>query len=211
MPNDECVGATPITANQTFFDTTYATNEQTSSTSQPYRDQWFFWNATCSGLLKVLSRHPASIQVFPTCASTTTLIEIPYGGSGSTTVVMGTLLIFRAGINSHYAPLGLYDFNITCTAPLVNDKMEGAIPWPSPLGTFFNYSTEFATNNDGDPTMSCGYDIWYTWVATCTGEAWLTACGSMQYDTVPQVAIRAQSGPPLPLASSLHPARLRRL
>lgn len=205
LSNDECGGATPIPAGeQIFYDPTFATNQQVLDFQAPYRDQWFSWVASCTGVLKFRSSSQGGVAFMSNCA--TQLGVSRYSDAQQAQVVAGTQYFFRAGLSSYYHTLSSYYFNMSCLASPPNDKEAGAIPWPGTVGVYFNYSTE------GASTDTCYNDLWYTWTATCTGMARLTACGSEQYSYSPYIALQALSGPtPLPHPDPSSPGFPRQL
>lgn len=199
LPNDECAGGTAVSGDQIFFDPTFATNPQTVPFTDPYRDQWFTWVATCSGTMRIISKDAGTVAVLTSCATVANPLAVTrYGSLATTTVVSGTTYILRAGVYYTTAPMIQYHFNISCLPTPVNDKPANAIPWPGTVGVYFNYST------DGASTDSCDNDLWYNWTATCTGIARLTACGSNQYSLYPSYHIRAAGGTSSHLLLSAH-------
>lgn len=206
-PNDECTGATTITDGQTPFDLSRATNPQTSTFSQPYRDLWFSYTAPCTGAsltlpdlslistgsLTIKATYEANIIVHKgTCAAPTQIFSVNYGSTGNGAVVTGTTYFLRAGATS---PLSVFTgmppqhFNLSCTGAPANDKPRDGIPFPGSVGVPFNYTTNGATAD------RCTSDIFYNWTATCTGLARLTGCGVYNASAPQTLRLEAPSSP----------------
>lgn len=188
LPNDLCSGAIAAASEQTFYDTTLATNDQVVPIPSIFRDVWFTWVATCTGSMKIKGTSQSAQQVLPACDSTSPILSSTYGSLGTGPVVTGTTYYIKAGLPSYPTSVKAHHFNFSCSGAPPNDAISTALPWTAGLDTWFNYS------NDGASTTFCQSDIFYNWTATCTGMARLTTCGSGQFSTAPTYQIMATSG-----------------
>ena len=201
--NDDCDCATPILDGVTPFSTLGATTDGPLDANcqfdgQTYNDIWFIYEATCTGDLEVSTcgtvDYDSDLVVydgtdcnnlttlgcnddFSGCAAFSSLVTVP--------VVSGNSYLIRVG-GFLDGDVGSGDLSVTCTAAgLPNDNCADSIPISDGVTPF---STLGATT-DGPVDANCMFDgqtyhdIWFTYVALCSGELEVSTCGTADYDT----------------------------
>jgi len=208
-PNDECLGAIPIPNG-----TSGPFSTGGSTTSSPVwpcgagaNDVWFTYTATCTGtaLFSLCSGVPATfdttLQVFDgSCGSLTPLLcnddRCGLTSQGHLSVTSGTTYFIRVG--GWEGATGSFTITVSCWAPApaspVNDECSGAIALvdgvnDAPHSGGLGFNNFFATTSS--PAWPCGpgvNDTWYTYTATCTGNATFSSCfGTSTVDTTLEV------------------------
>jgi ABC-type uncharacterized transport system auxiliary subunit len=200
--NDECSGAILIGNGSIAFNTTLATTSgpslPASCTDSFVKDVWYRYTATCTGT-----------ATFTTCGATDsdTVLAVYSGSCGALSLAgcgdeddecdffgPSTVSIPVTAGASYYIRVGGYEGPVTgslvssCAAappPPANNECTGA----TLIGngsTAFN--TAFATTSGPGLPASCTdsfvKDVWYRYVATCSGTATFTTCGTTDSDTV---------------------------
>ncbi|MCA9242382.1 MAG: hypothetical protein KDA32_00395 [Phycisphaerales bacterium] len=207
LPNDNCANATAVGDGSFSGDTSTATNDGTascgSSTTTP--DVWFEYTApvtgdatatTCNGV----TAYDTVLSVLDSCGGTQIVCNdddcTGFSSLRSTvtwSITSGqTYLIRVSGFNGLTGAFQL-DISSTGTVGPVNDDCANAIAIG--IGAT-NFDTTGATTDGPDEPNAClnagdsnvGSDIWFSHVATCTGDLTVDLCGS-SYDT--RVAIYA--------------------
>ena len=222
-PNDDCATAAPV------FDGLNAGLSNVGSTTSGgvpaacvgiNSDVWFSYTASCTGTA-VFTTCPAGagtladtvVQVFDGTGGCGALVSVGCNddscglrSSVSVPVTSGTLYYVRIGDFGATSPAtGTFDLTITCCAgPAPNDECAGA----SPVVTGMNagLSNFCSTTSLGVPAACApiSADVWYSYVATCTGPVTFTTCpdtaGSLG-DTIIQVFdVTAGCGALVPVA-----------
>ncbi|MBL8899369.1 MAG: hypothetical protein JNM84_17160 [Planctomycetes bacterium] len=203
VPNDECVGATLLSGGlNPLLSSIGATPSQGawSCGTSVTADVWHVFRASCNGTLTI-----------DTCGAGTsfdTVLEIYEGSCGnlnllacnddscatgssvSATVVLGTNYYLRVGGN--LGASGSYDLDVDCngTTQVPNDECAGASTITN--GTHLGFTNANATTSS--PAWPCangGSDVWFRYVASCTGSATVETCSpGTNYDS----ALEAFSG-----------------
>ncbi|MCX5640613.1 MAG: hypothetical protein NT059_07365 [Planctomycetota bacterium] len=202
--NDECVTAQAVPANGAVltFDTRLATNSpqpmdplcDEGTGTGITRDVWYSWTPSV-GVARVSTCGTASfdtrLAAYDSCDGLTLACNDDYAGCNGFT---SRIDVLSDGHTPMRIRLGGYDSTGTGTVTFsvipqpVNDNCAGAITITNG-GTTFN--TDAATDSDPplDPLCDEGYglpfvkDVWYRYVATCSGQAVVSTCTSATFDT----------------------------
>src|SRR5262245_18015290 len=201
-PNNECATAAPVFAG---VNPGLSNAGATTSVGVPAAcvdinsDVWFSYTATCTGF-GTFSTCPAGagtlvdtvLQVFNGAGGCGALVPLGCNddacGNHSTVAVpvtSGTLYYVRVGAFGAGTPaFGTFDLSITCTGPPANDQCAGAIPAVTGLNP--PAARAGATTSLPWTCASGGSDVWYSYVASCTGATTFTLCspGATNFDTV---------------------------
>lgn len=161
LPNDECTGALPINDGWSSYDGTKATTPQTVVDYLPYRDQWFKYTATCTGLLTISLPLVTTIpysgnQVVRTQSecNTTSYVDIYSGETKKRQVVEGAVLYIAAGYATTSTFMNSSSFLfISCIAPPANDLKANA--------TRITGLGPFSVTNTDAKSHECMNDVWY--------------------------------------------------
>ncbi|MBK9386005.1 MAG: hypothetical protein IPN34_14430 [Planctomycetes bacterium] len=190
--NDECAGALAIVdgVNGPYNNST-ATNNPADlaftcgGTASAAKDLWFTYLATVSGtatfeLCNPLATFDTRMALYSGTCGALTLVQCNDDACSLQSRVSGNL---TAG-TTYYVRVAGYGggsgaFSIRAIS---QDSCEGAVTLVNgPNGPFSNVG---ATNSSpAFPCASGGADIWFRWVATCTGTATADLCAS-SFDTV---------------------------
>ncbi len=158
-------------------------------------DVWFTYTATCAGsvtfsMCGTLPTWDSVLAVYTGACGAQTQFACdddscpgaPAGGDVSiaTTPVVaaGTVLTVRVGgFTGSPVTAAAFEVLVTCTPPPPNDDCAGA----SPLADGFNGPFSNATATSGPTIAPCstsaGFrDLWYSYVATCTGPVTISTC-----------------------------------
>jgi hypothetical protein len=208
--NDECTNATVIGVGSTAFDTTNATNSPNSLPASCnegagvtiVKDVWYLLVAPCTGNLTVTTcgtagfdtKLAAYASACPGAATPVVGCSDNGAGCGSSTSSM----TFAATQNSIYyirlggaATGGAGTLNVSCTPiilPPANDECTNASLLP--VGTT-SFDTTAATDSPNSLPAGCNEgsgvtiakDVWYLFVAPCTGSLTISTCGTAGFDT----------------------------
>ncbi|HKB15099.1 MAG TPA: hypothetical protein VKF62_03490 [Planctomycetota bacterium] len=201
-PNNECATAAPVFAG---VNPGLSNAGATTSVGVPAAcvdinsDVWFSYTATCTGF-GTFSTCPAGagtlvdtvLQVFNGAGGCGALVPLGCNddacGNHSTVAVpvtSGTLYYVRVGAFGAGTPaFGTFDLTITCTGPPANDQCAGAIPAVTGLNP--PAASAGATITVPWTCATGGSDVWYSYVASCTGSTTFTFCspGATNFDTV---------------------------
>ncbi|MFO0874911.1 MAG: S8 family serine peptidase [Phycisphaerales bacterium] len=181
---------------------------------QIWKDVWFSWTATCGGYMTVSTCGTASFDtklavygpgIFGiTCPSTSffsgVLLACNDDFSGCSTnsskitiaVDQGTTYKIRAG--GYNGASGEASILVTCGIP--NDTCATALPIYD--GT--TYFSNIGAASDGPSIPSCntagydqiGADVWFSYVASCTGNLLISTCDDADFDT--KIALYGPNG-----------------
>lgn len=198
--NDECATAISITDGNTTFEPTHATDSYTALPNPIWRDSWFTYTATCTGvatirLVESSNSYPSFAVLNGSCTSATSLIGSTSGfAARNFAVSSGSTYIIRAGTFPHHPLLpaslvrsGTSDFrtptlspkfSLSCGPPAANDLKTGALRIPGE--GVFPYDT---TGSTASTTNFCAEDVWFVWAATCTGDLLITSCGLLPHNS----------------------------
>lgn len=194
--NDDCINARFLGDGGIVFDTTGASTDGPADCPGLEKDIWYCYQAECTGEVTFSlcgSSYDAQFAVYDSCdPATMSLLNCAIGGCTAPSIItvnasQGDVLKIRVGgLNGDS---GLGTLTISCVVPVpVNDECANAIPifdGDTPFNTL-GASTDglvhpaCAQGGDGGVTVN---DIWYTYVATCTGTLNLTTCNIADYDT----------------------------
>lgn len=201
--NNACENALPIFDGATEFDTFGASTDGPSEPAclffgddQVNQDIWFSYAATCTGILSVElceSAYDTKLSLNgpgASCAGSVLACNDDACGAGglrsalSAPVTGGVTYKLRIGGYGSESGPGLV--SVSCTGVPANDDCANSILVPDGVTPF---STTGATT-DGPPNPACLFfgddqvnqDIWFRYVATCTGPLSVELCGS-GYDT----------------------------
>lgn len=102
LVNDECTGAIPITDGNTTYEPARATDSYLPLPKPMFRDSWYTYTATCTGVatVKFLEINYSGVVVpYPNSCAATTYLSDPIIGLGSHNfpVTAGTSYLLRAG------------------------------------------------------------------------------------------------------------------
>lgn len=196
--NDHCNNPTPIgnVTNQSF-DTTGSDHDNTYSYSNG-NNIWYCYTATCTGTVKVSlcgTSWDSMLAVYDGCQCPTGTNRIAYNDDDNTTpCTPASTVQFQAVCGNQYLiEVGHYYTNnvgsgvisISCTgAPCTqsNDNCANATPIGNVVDLGFNTSGATFDGTDGCNTHHSP-NIWYLYTATCTGQAYISLCGS-SFDTL---------------------------
>jgi hypothetical protein len=198
--NDDCANAIPVVPGGSYSGQTCgATNDgsATCGASAATKDVWYSYTPSCNHLL-----------VLNTCGSNyDTVISVHSGACGNLTQVgcnddagssgpcPNTLLSYlavpvTAGVNYRIRVSGFAGNvgNYVLNVGAVQQSNDACANAPTVTTGVYTGGTCGATN---DGSASCGAsagspDVWYRWVAPCSGNLVLSTCGSA-YDTVVSV------------------------
>ncbi len=207
--NDACANATPVGDGSFTGETLTATDDGTSScgSSSASEDVWFIYTApvtgdatatTCNGV----TDYDTVLAVLDTCGGTEIICNddtvgsppaCSLGGANRKSTVTWavtsgqTYVIRVTGFSGLQGNFQLDISSVGATNPPPNDDCADAIAVG--LGVT-NFDTTDATTDGPDEPNAClnsgdsnvGSDIWYSHVATCTGDLTIDLCGS-GYDT----------------------------
>ncbi len=193
--NDQCAGAIPLAdgSNGPFSNVAATPSGISSGCPPPQNDVWFTYGAACSGATYVSTcgpggaNFPTSIEVLSGTCGSLSLVACglnPYFQAQSSvvrfTATAGTTYLIRVGATFSGPAMGEFLLNVfpECAVAGVpsNDECAGAISLSEGLncpGTTIGASTSA-------PPWACapttGNDVWYTFVATCTGSVTFRTC-----------------------------------
>jgi Metallo-peptidase family M12/Reprolysin family propeptide len=208
--NDECANATVIGTGSTAFDSTNATNSPNNLPAgcnegagvTVAKDVWFVHTATCTGTLTVSTcgtvgfdtRIAAYASPCPGAATPVVGCDDNTAGCANNTSTMsfsvtsGSTYYIRVGGASAGGPGTL---NVTCTPivlPPANDECTGAVFIGN--GTFAFDSTDATASPTSLPAgcdegagTAMAKDLWYLYLAPCTGTVSVSTCGTAGFDT----------------------------
>ncbi len=184
--NDDCANAQVIGDGTTAFDLTGATPDGPTSLcvgTPSVRDVWFAYTPACTGILylELLSANGSFIgwDLYDTCTcpvtSSATIACWPFPTTRVIPVTAGQCLLFRVGSGYYGDGNGPGTITLNCFPPPPNDDCAASIPiTDGPTA----YDLHGATM-DGPSNTNCsfpvGADVWFSYVATCTGAVRITA------------------------------------
>jgi hypothetical protein len=208
--NDECTGAINIGTGSTAFDSTNATNSPISVPAgcdegngvTMVKDIWYTTVAQCNGTMTISTcgtvgfdtRLAIYANSCPTAGSAVVACDDNTAGCANNTssvtfnVTSGSLYYIRVG---GAATGGTGTLSVNCTpivVPPANDECTSA--------SLVNVgTTNFDTTNASDSPISLpatcnegggttiAKDIWYIFVAPCSGDVTISTCGTAGFDT----------------------------
>ncbi len=206
--NDECAGAQLITGTFTGFNTANATTAgpglPIDCTDSFVKDVWFRYVATCNGNATISTCGNGSpdtvLAVYAGACGALGLLDCNDEDDNCGEFGPSTVAFPVTNGASYFVRLGGYDgavsgvLSATCTpvnpAP-ANDNCTGAQLIANGTTTFNTASA--TTSTPGLPldcTDSIGKDVWFRYVAPCTGNASFSTCVNTNFDSV----IAAYSG-----------------
>ncbi|MCA9283793.1 MAG: S8 family serine peptidase [Phycisphaerales bacterium] len=210
--NDSCANPASIGNGTTPFSVTNASNDGVTHEECNWitnndqgivvtKDVWFKYAAECTGYLKVSTCGQAGFQTWiavydagpcppsffdllgcatdtPGCANKTATLDGIYVQTGETYMIRIGALTPTVGSGTLTVSCSpLFD---DCADALFIDDFTGSL----------NIDTNGATT-DGPAHPGCGTpqsslieaDVWYDWVAPCTGDAIVATCGTVDFDS----------------------------
>lgn len=153
-------------------------------------DVWFLYSASCSGLATVDTFGSAQVDpalsAYHDCDSLDFACNDDAGDSlqASLTFPVQAGQFYFIRLASHAAP-GAYRLNIACLPIPANDTC--ATPAPLGVGPVATSGDNTLAASDGLPPgcqPSAGADVWYSYIAPCTGLTTIDTLGSAQADPV---------------------------
>lgn len=174
------------------------------------QDVWFAWTAPSTG-----------VATMSTCGTVMDTKIAAYPGSGCPTpgsalacnddycanfasqinfnVTAGSVYTLQIGLYPFGATPGVGTVNMSVAAPITNDDCANATvvvgQGPHPFSNIG--ATTGPQQGLGCGSGTCNNDVWYSWVATFTGQCQFTLCnGGVAYDSL--IAAYAGSGCPAP-------------
>ncbi|MBK8096205.1 MAG: hypothetical protein IPK26_03815 [Planctomycetes bacterium] len=195
--NDDCTGALPLAngVNGPFDNNTASTSLPAWPCGGGGNDCWFSYVVPCSNLnvtfatCETVATYDTTIEVFSgSCGNLTSLACNddacgPTFRQSSVTVSppVGTLFVRVGGF---FGARGA--FNVTVTPVPTDDECSSAITVNN--GTNGPFCNLGATTSSPWPCGAGGNDVWFTYVATCTGELVATTCTAARtFDTTLQI------------------------
>ena len=207
--NDECTNAAVLATGSTNFDTTNATNSPNALPSNCnegggttiVKDVWYLFIAPCTGNVTISACNAATfdskIAVYastcPTGGSAVIACSDNSSGCGTTSAVTFSAAqnaVFYVRVGGATAG-GTGTLSVTCTPVVVppsNDECTNALVLP--VGAT-NFDTTNATNSPNALPSNCNEgggttivkDVWYLFLAPCTGNVTVSTCGGAGFDT----------------------------
>lgn len=201
--NDECSGAESVESGDTFFDSSFATTSADPldpSCDEGFgldfvQDLWFVWEARCDGVATVSTCSQASfdtrLAAYIDCNGTQIACNDDSTGCTGFTSKMtfpctqGQSYYLRVG---GFATGGTGTLTISCALPLENDECEGASPIAdggTPFSTIGATTSPLPLDAACDEGLGTAIvdDIWFRYVASCTGDVTVSTCGAANFDT----------------------------
>jgi len=207
VENDDCADALPITEGFTPFDITNASNDGFSHfdecewNAEFIKDVWFEYTADCTGFLTVSTCGLAPFQTWVAVYNDSTCppnfidlldCETDSPGCGNDTATVSGLFVtqgetYKIRIGAPNIDTGVGQVFVDCK-PLF-DECDSAFFLDDFTGTI-NINTSGA-NTDGPAHGACSnagddqinQDVWYDWIAPCTGTLTIDTCGTADFDT----------------------------
>lgn len=180
-PSDECAGAIPV-----FDGHNLGLTNSGAATGIPWScaagaaDTWYAYTATCTGMATFDTCGPSTnfdtvLQVFSgSCGSLSSLgcndNACGTGSSVTVPVTAGNNYYIRVG--GAGGAQGTFELGISCILP--NDECAGAVALPTGLTT--GLTNVGATTSFSWPCGMGGNDVWFSWTATCSGNATFDTC-----------------------------------
>ena len=191
--NDDCAMATFVTDGIPAAEGdnlgAVAPDDDEASCRASDNDVWFEYVATCSGTVMVdtlgSSQDDTVVSVYNACGGTEIACNDDTGG-------LLSLVTFTATAGQSYwirlASIGLagdYDLNISCSGVPANDDCASAtvVTDGVPAAQGDNMGA-IAPDDDEASCRASDNDVWFEYVATCTGSATVDTFSSVQPDTV---------------------------
>jgi hypothetical protein len=198
VPNDECSGALPVLdgSNLGFTNASATTSAPAWPCANGGNDVWFRYLATCTGLLTVETCSPgtnydSSLEAFSgSCAGLTSLGCNDDACSSLSSritfsVIQGTTYYLRVG--GFGSAVGAFDVLVNCLGSN-NTNEECATAIALVPGANGPYDTAMATSSlPAWPCAGGGNDLWFSYVAGCSGTLVLDTCNAANFDTAMQV------------------------
>ncbi|MGB0716670.1 MAG: hypothetical protein ACPGXK_12375, partial [Phycisphaerae bacterium] len=192
-PNDSCDAASlvgeGVPAAQGSNDSADQVDEFESTCVPSDYDVWFAYTAGCSGI--------ATVDTFNSEQADTTLSA--YSACGGEELACNddtngllSQIAFQVSNGTTYwlrvASLGLpgdFDLNITCEAFPDNDSCPSATVVTDGVPAWEGVNTGAGETDDAEATcVPSDFDVWFTYLASCTGAVRVDTVGSLQADTV---------------------------
>lgn len=191
--NDDCANATEIGDGVHAFSSEGATGTDiTSCTSGDSNDVWFVYTATCTGIATASTcddvDFDSSVSVWAACGG----MEIACNDDGDDcsdftsevtfSVVAGTSYWIR--VAGYQGETGSGNLTVSCDGSIsapANDDCANATEIGDGTHAF---SSANATGTDiSSCTSGDGNDIWFEYVATCSGQVTAGTCSDADFDT----------------------------
>jgi hypothetical protein len=197
--NDECAGAIPA------FDGANAPGTNVGATTSPPAwtcasggaDVWFAYVATCTGtaefsLCSLGTTYDTTLAVYSGACGALSLLDCSDNAcldlsSVSVPIAAGATYYVRVGgvdLGGMTFATGTFVLTITCFATLTNDECAGAIPVVDGLNAP-GHNVGATTSAPAWTCTTAGADVWFSYVASCTGTAQFSLCppGSASFDS----------------------------
>ncbi|MCI0364080.1 MAG: S8 family serine peptidase [Phycisphaerales bacterium] len=207
-PNDLCNNATPITEEYTPFSVSNAGNDGVSHFAQCawnaefIKDVWFKYTAQCTGFMTVSTCGLANFETWlavydgdsacpPGSIPLLACAHDTPGCSNNTATISGIFVTqgdtYRIRVGALIPQQGNGLLQVFCEA--LFDDCDGAFFLDDFTGNI-NINNRSATT-DGPPHFACSGggnnqitdDVWFDWIAPCTGSVTLQTCGTVNFDT----------------------------
>ena len=195
--NDNCANAIPISnVTNLSFDTTGATNDgPVSGSFGSNPDIWYCYTATCTGTATFSlcgSSYDTKLAIYSDCQCPVTSLRLlaydddtcGYQSQITTSVVCGNQYMIRVGGFAGATGVGKLTVSCSgtpCSIAPANDNCANAQLVSNV--TNLSFSTVNATHDGPGSCEASTLNIWYRYVATCTGTATFSLCGS-SFDTI---------------------------
>ena len=219
--NDNCAGATALTANGAAIGTFVGTTNDGVASCDPggatSRDVWFTYTQTSpSGATLNLDTCGSAgvdtvLSVYSACGGAELVCNDDCGGApcAATSSCVSLAMTFGQSIRIRVSDKGLggtaFTLNLNnVPVPPVNDLCSAPINLAGP-GTY-PFDTTAATSGQGFTTAPCASapnkNIWFTYTATTTGTLTVSTCGGVT-STTQDTKIAIYSGTACPSAAGL--------
>ncbi len=195
ISNDECSAAVSVfdgapaftgeNLSASILDSVEASCAPTSN-----YDVWFEYVASCTGQATIdtfeSGGHDTVLSIYDTCGGSEIVCNDDFGGLESQVTFstsQGASYFVRLASIGAGCP---YVLNIACTGIPTNDECAAAtmITDGVPAVEGNNSQADTADDNEASCQPNSGGDVWFEYVATCTGQATVDSFGSGQEDTV---------------------------
>ncbi len=193
--SDTCAGATPISNGLTSGTTIGATTDPvTGSCGSMGNEVWYSYQATCTGIATASLCAPGAsadydtaIAAFSgTCGALTQLAcnDDSCGTLSSVSFFVTSGQTYLIAVGGFSGATGNFTIDVTCPTAPANDDCATALPIGNGVTAGSNLGATTSAQLGGCATI--GSDVWYSYVAPCTGLVLVTTCsggGSADYDT----------------------------
>ncbi len=186
--NDDCANAFVVGNGVTPFNNLAATGTDiTTCTAGDNTDVWYAYTATCTGLTTVNTcgaTFNTSLSAWSACGGTELACNDDFCGTQSQISFVSnsgtTYLIRVAGANGE---TGTGNLTISCAVPPPTGADNCALA-PTVGNGAHAFSNVGATGTDiTGCTFNDNLDVWFRYVATCTGNVTANTCAGASFDT----------------------------